>query len=111
MISARTKAALAAARARGVKLGGQRGSPERMRHVAQKGKRAASAVIRRTAVAKRNEDLSAGDRGIIRGAGHTTPQQIADGLECAGYYSSPRRCLVSRADTSDSRAFDTTSGA
>ena len=37
MISARTKAALAAARARGVELGGQRGSLDRMRRMARKG--------------------------------------------------------------------------
>ena len=37
MISARTKAAPAAAKARGVKLGGQRGSLDRMGRMARKG--------------------------------------------------------------------------
>jgi DNA invertase Pin-like site-specific DNA recombinase len=56
MISARTKAALGAAKARGVKLGGQRGNLDRMGSMARKGN-AASAIVRRAAGAKRNEDL------------------------------------------------------
>jgi DNA invertase Pin-like site-specific DNA recombinase len=56
MISARTKAALQAAKARGVALGGQRGSLERMKGMAAKGTRA-SATVRQQAAAKRREDL------------------------------------------------------
>src|SRR5215472_17965004 len=56
MISARTKAALAAAKARGVVLGGQRGSLDRMGHMARKGN-AASAAVRSASAAKRKEDL------------------------------------------------------
>ena len=82
MISARTKAALAAARARGVELGGQRGSLDRMAPMAQKGN-AASAAVRRAAVAKRNEDLLPVIEDL-RAAGHTTPQQITDGLNARG---------------------------
>jgi hypothetical protein len=47
MISARTKAALAAAKARGVRLVGQRGSLDRMGRMARKGNAAS---------AKRSED-------------------------------------------------------
>jgi DNA invertase Pin-like site-specific DNA recombinase len=82
MISARTKAALGAAKARGVRLGGQRGSPERMGRMARKGN-AASAIVRCAASAKRNEDLMPVIEDI-RGAGFSTPQQIADGLNERG---------------------------
>jgi DNA invertase Pin-like site-specific DNA recombinase len=82
MISARTKAALAAAKARGVRLGGQRGSLDRMGRMAQKGN-AASATVRSAASAKRNEDLLPVIEDI-RGAGLSTPQQIADGLNKRG---------------------------
>src|SRR5271163_2826117 len=56
MISARSKAALAAAKARGVARGGQRGSLERMASMAAKGTRI-SATVRQGAAAKRREDL------------------------------------------------------
>jgi DNA invertase Pin-like site-specific DNA recombinase len=82
MISARTKAALAAAKARGVKLGGQRGSLDRMGRMARKGN-AASATVRRAASAKRNEDLLP-VIDDIRATGASTPQQIADGLNERG---------------------------
>jgi len=82
MISARTKAALAAAKARGVRLGGQRGSLERMGSMARKGN-AASATVRRATAAKRNEDLLPVIEDI-RAAGISTPQQIADGLNERG---------------------------
>src|SRR5271155_3138 len=51
MISARTKAALAAAKARGVALGGQRGSLERMASMAAKGTRM-SAMVRQESASK-----------------------------------------------------------
>lgn len=82
MISARTKAALAAAKARGVELGGQRGSLDRMGRMAQKGN-AASTAVRRAAVAKRNEDLFPVIEDI-RAAGLTNPRQIAEGLNQRG---------------------------
>jgi DNA invertase Pin-like site-specific DNA recombinase len=56
MISSRTTAALAAAKARGVALGGLRGAAGRMRRVAAKGNKA-SALVRSAAAAKRREDL------------------------------------------------------
>jgi DNA invertase Pin-like site-specific DNA recombinase len=56
MISARTQAALEAARARGVALGGLRGDPERMRGMAAKGT-LRSAIVRAETVSKRNADL------------------------------------------------------
>jgi DNA invertase Pin-like site-specific DNA recombinase len=82
MISARTKAALAAAKARGVVLGGQRGSAGRMERIGRKGN-AASAAVRSEAAAKRNEDLLPVIQDI-RAAGHTTPQHIADALNERG---------------------------
>jgi DNA invertase Pin-like site-specific DNA recombinase len=82
MISARTKAALAAAKVRRVELGGQRGSLDRMSRIAQKGN-AASTTVRRAVVAKRNEDLVP-VIADIRNAGLTSPQQIADGLNERG---------------------------
>ncbi len=82
MISGRTKAALAAAKARGVKLGGQRGSLDRMERMALKGN-VVSAAVRRAASAKRNDDLLP-VIDDIRAAGLTSPQQIADGLNQRG---------------------------
>jgi DNA invertase Pin-like site-specific DNA recombinase len=82
MISARTKAALAAAKARGVTLGGQRGSLDRMKIIGRKGN-VASAVARRKAAAMRNEDLFPVICGI-RASGETTPEQIAHALNERG---------------------------
>ncbi|MCU1249508.1 MAG: Resolvase domain protein [Edaphobacter sp.] len=82
MISGRTKAALAAAKTRGVRLGGQRGSLDRMGRMAQKGN-VVSAAVRRAATAKRNDDLLP-VIDDIRAAGLTSPQQIADGLNQRG---------------------------
>jgi DNA invertase Pin-like site-specific DNA recombinase len=82
MISARTKGALAAAKARGVKLGGQRGSLERMGRMARKGN-VASAIVRQAAAAKRNEDLLPVIEDLCA-VGLSTPQQIADGLNKRG---------------------------
>jgi DNA invertase Pin-like site-specific DNA recombinase len=56
MISARTVAALAAAKTRGVQLGGRRGDPQRMAAMTAKGNKA-SAAVRCVAVAKRRQDL------------------------------------------------------
>jgi DNA invertase Pin-like site-specific DNA recombinase len=82
MISARTKAALGAAKARGVRLGGLRGSRERMGRIARKGN-AASVTVRHAATAKRNEDLLP-VIADIRAAGFSSPQRIADELNARG---------------------------
>src|ERR1035437_1837207 len=82
MISARTKAALGAAKARGVVLGGRRGGVERMARIGRKGN-TASARVRGEAAAKRNGDLLPVIQEI-RAAGASTPQQIADGLNARG---------------------------
>jgi DNA invertase Pin-like site-specific DNA recombinase len=82
MISTRTKAALTAAKARGVALGGQRGSVDRMKRIGRKGN-AASASVRSEAVAKRNEDLMPVIEDI-RASGNASPQKIADALNRRG---------------------------
>ena len=73
MISARTKAALAAAKARGTKLGGLRGNLERMTIIGSKGN-AASAKSRRNAAEKRKEDLLPLICDIRTGGGKTFGQ-------------------------------------
>ena len=88
MISTRTKAALAAAKARGVVLGGQRGSLDRMEAIGRKGN-VASAAVRSEAVAKRNQDLMPVIEGV-RTDGVTSPQKIADALNAMGI-TAPRR--------------------
>jgi DNA invertase Pin-like site-specific DNA recombinase len=82
MISARTKAALGAAKARGVALGGQRGDLERMIGMAAKGTRV-SAIVRQIAVAKRNADLLPVIREL-RANGSSSLRAIANGLNEAG---------------------------
>lgn len=82
MISARTKAALGAAKARGVVLGGRRGSVERMERIGRKGN-AASARVRSKTAAKRNEDLIPVIQEIWTAGAHT-PRRIADGLNARG---------------------------
>lgn len=82
MISARTKAALQAAKARGVTLGGQRGSLERMKGMAAKGTQN-SATVRQEAAAKRNEDLFP-VIDELRSKGARSLRKIADGLNQAG---------------------------
>jgi DNA invertase Pin-like site-specific DNA recombinase len=84
MISARTKAALAAAKARGKKLGGKRvrqsdGKPVTLSHEAQK---AGAAASRRRAT-DRAADL-APTIATIREGGATTLAAIAAGLDAAG---------------------------
>jgi DNA invertase Pin-like site-specific DNA recombinase len=82
MISARTKAALAAAKARGVNLGGLRGSLVRMKAIGSKGN-IASAIVRSNTAAKRNEDLLP-VISDIRSGGESTLGQIAHALNERG---------------------------
>lgn len=74
-ISARTKAALSRAKARGTQLGGDRGNLPR---VAKAGARA-SVEARRAAAAARAQDLAA-IVADLRGRGHTSLRQLALGL-------------------------------
>ncbi len=87
MISARTVAALQAAKALGVALGGLRVAPECMAAVASKGNRR-SAIVRSATAAKRNNDLLPVIEDL-RAAGASTLQRIADGLNERGI-TSPR---------------------
>ena len=82
MISARTKAALAAAKARGTKLGGLRGDLERMKIIGNKGN-IASAKARSNTSEKRKEDLLPLIRDIRTG-GEKTFGQIALALNARG---------------------------
>jgi DNA invertase Pin-like site-specific DNA recombinase len=82
MISTRTVAALAAAKARGVALGGQRGDMSRMEAMAAKGTKA-SAAARSALAAKRNEDLLPVIEEI-RGSGVSTLRTIAAELNSRG---------------------------
>ena len=82
MISARTKAALAAAKARGVSLGGQRGDVNRMASMAAHGTRL-SAAVRQEVAAKRNADLLP-VIAELRGNGSTSLRTIAKGLNGIG---------------------------
>jgi DNA invertase Pin-like site-specific DNA recombinase len=75
MISTRTVAALAAAKARGVALGGRRGDMSRMEAMAAKGTKA-SAEARSMRRAKRNEDLLP-VIGDIQASGAHSLRQIA----------------------------------
>jgi len=82
MISARTKAALTAAKARGTALGGQRGNVSRMASMAALGARV-SANVRREKATKRYADL----RPLIRelkAKGAVSLRAIAEGLNEAG---------------------------
>ena len=74
-ISARTKAALARAKARGTRLGGDRGN---LPGVARAGSKA-SVVARRAAAASRARDLSVVIDDLRR-QGHTSLRQLAEGL-------------------------------
>jgi len=79
MISARTKAALAAARARGVKLGGDRGSIASQAHKGSK----ASVKVRRNKAQKRAADLLPVIEAI-KAEGAEGPAQIAAALNQRG---------------------------
>jgi DNA invertase Pin-like site-specific DNA recombinase len=78
MISARTKAALAAAKARGVSLGGRREGSGDLSREAAKG-RAASAALRASKARQRAADLS-GIIADLRAAGATSLRDLAVGL-------------------------------
>lgn len=82
MISARTKAALKAAKARGVTLGGQRGSVERMASMAAKGTRE-SGIVRQQAATTRCFDLLPVIR-TLQANGDKSLRRIAKGLNDAG---------------------------
>jgi DNA invertase Pin-like site-specific DNA recombinase len=87
MISARTTAALAAAKTRGKRLGGLRGKPERMKAMASKGN-VASAKARKTSAAKRTADLLPVIKGL-QAEGISTLLGIANELNRRGI-SAPR---------------------
>ena len=82
MISARTKAALAAAKTRGSALGGQRGSLERMAMMAAMGNQA-SVTVRKEAAAKRKADLLPVIEEL-KTSGATSLRAIAEGLNAVG---------------------------
>jgi DNA invertase Pin-like site-specific DNA recombinase len=81
-ISDRTKAALAAAKARGVKLGGDRGNLHEDGSVASKGRKAALET-RRKAALQRAEDV-APIVAQLRAEGATSLRQVAEGLNARG---------------------------
>lgn len=85
MISARTRAALAAAKSRGVKLGGQRGSRTRMSRMATKGARASALVRQRAATKRRDDLLPVIDE--LQANGAASLRALADGLNSAGFTS------------------------
>lgn len=86
MISARTTAALRAAKARGVALGGQRGSVERMATMAAAGTRA-SAVARQTDASRRRLDLLPIIQDL-KGGGASSLRAIANALNREGLTTS-----------------------
>ncbi len=83
MISQRTTAALTAAKARGAKLGGQRGSITRMAEMAKKGN-IASAIARSEKTKERNADILP-QIVAIQASGRTSTQAIAEALNARGF--------------------------
>src|SRR5271156_3882676 len=81
-ISARTKAALAAAKARGTQLGGRRVSAARFAQIAQQGRTASIAVRSRAAATRRADRLEAIQD--IRASGASSLREIASGLNERG---------------------------
>ncbi len=81
-ISARTKAALAAAKARGTKLGGRRVSAARFAQIAEQGRAASIAVRSRAAATRRADRLEAIQD--IQSAGATSLREVAKGLNERG---------------------------
>ena len=77
-ISARTKAALQVAKARGTKLGGRRVSAERFKEIAIEGRKV-SADVRR-AEARKHAGMMLSVIQVIQAHGATTLRQIADAL-------------------------------
>lgn len=82
MISARTKAALEAARGRGVALGGLRGDRGRMKAVAAKGTHQSATVRKQLAVCRRADLLPV--IADLQSKGETSLRAIANGLNQAG---------------------------
>jgi DNA invertase Pin-like site-specific DNA recombinase len=82
MISSRTKGALQAAKSRGVSLGGQRGSFERMKTMAAKGTQI-SAIARKRSATKRRGDLLP-VIAELRANGAASLRAVAEGLNGAG---------------------------
>ncbi len=81
-ISARTKAALAAAKARGTKLGGRRVSAARFAEIAERGRAASIEVRSRAAATRRMDRLEAIQD--IQSAGATSLREVAKGLNERG---------------------------
>ncbi len=82
MISARTKAALGAAKARGVQLGGLRGGAERMVKISRKGN-AVSTSVRQEAARKRSGDLLP-VIADLQVSGVISARKVAEGLNRRG---------------------------
>jgi DNA invertase Pin-like site-specific DNA recombinase len=82
MISARTKAALQAAKARGVALGGQRGSLARMKSMADKGTRSSISARQQTAIKRRDDLLPVIEH--LKAEGYISLRAIARGLNDEG---------------------------
>ena len=82
MISQRTKAALAALKARGVKLGGLRGDPSRMAAISKQGKPASIATRQADAAERRSDHLVA--IRSVQASGAKSYREIASVLNKRG---------------------------